>query len=340
MLTISEALLTDVLTRSGALTHGEVIAVSQSPAGFESILSTILTLEIRYSTDAAGDAPDRCLIKLVEGEQFAIGRAEVEFYRFASAEQPPGLTRCYGTHIDEALETAFVLMDEQRGPFVRSEWPIPPDHGTFAAAASVLAEFHASWWGSDVAARIGAHRILPQADPERLRPRMTALFDQVGDGLSPGRRALIERLVAAYPGLHAARLAASGRQTIVHGDAHIWNFLVPLDGQRAPVIIDWQLWGVDFGAADIAYMMALHWFSERRSRFEQGLVRTWAETIASRGFEYSFDAAWTDYRFLVAGLLPRVVVYSAVIPASIWWPHLERAFLAYEDLQCAELIGP
>jgi aminoglycoside phosphotransferase (APT) family kinase protein len=338
MYPISEALLTEVLTRSGRLTAGEVVSIAQAPAPFQSIMSTILELEIQYSPDSLGEAPERCLMKIVEPSGFMIGKAEVAFYQFAASKPTDGLVTCFGTHIDEEEQSAFLLLEEHRGPFVQTEWPIPPDLATCARAVETVGRFHAGWWGTEQAARIGDQRPLPQADEERLVPRMAALFDKLGDALSPERRALIERLVSDYPGIHESRLTDSGRQTIVHGDAHVWNFLIPIDTARSPVLIDWQLWGVDFGAADLAYMIGLHWFPERRRRFEQGLIRGWAEALQQSGTDYEFEQAWNDYRFLVAGLLPRVVVYSAFIPANIWWPHLERAFLAFDDLGCAELF--
>jgi hypothetical protein len=335
----SEALLTETLRQNGRLTAGEVVSVAVTPASQPATMSTLLNLEIGYSPDAEGDVPDRCLMKVVEPAQFPIGRSEVEFYRFAAASPGDGLVDCYGTRIDEEGQTAFILLEERRGPFVQTEWPIPSGFEACRRAVEAIGRFHAAWWESDEARRIGQYRQLPQADPERLNPRMAKLFDTLGDALSPTRRALIEHLVADYPTLHAERLNDAGRRTIVHGDAHLWNFLIPTDASRPPVLIDWQLWGVDYAAADLAYMMALHWFPERRARFERDLVRVWVDTMQANGVRYAFDDAWSDYRFLVAGLLLRVVVYSTVIPASIWWPHLERAFLAFEDLACAELIG-
>ena len=181
---------------------------------------------------------------------------------------------------------------------------------------------------------MGSARVLPETDPEKLEPRMQALFDLLGDGLSADRRALIETVVGGYPEAHATRLASSGRQTLVHGDAHPWNFLLPADPGRSCILLDWQVWGIDFGSADLAYLMALHWFPERRRRFERSLVEVWRQALADCDINVDAASAWEDYRFSAAGLLARVVVYSAVIPAAIWWPHLERAFLAFDDLDC------
>jgi aminoglycoside phosphotransferase (APT) family kinase protein len=202
-----------------------------------------------------------------------------------------------------------------------------------------LAGIHAAYWGSELALQIRSHRTLPQSNVERLASCQSALFDRLGDALSAQRRSLVEALVEVYPALHGDRLAETGRQTIVHGDAHFWNFLIPEDDADPVALIDWQLWGVDLGTADLAYMIALHWFPERRLRFERHLVRGYTEALQQESVDYPAEQAWQDYRFCVAGLLNRVLIYSSVIPANIWWPHLERAFVAFEDLECRELVN-
>jgi hypothetical protein len=335
---IDEQQLTNVLRRSGRLTQGEVLSVTVGGAPGPTIMSSIFELEIQYSPDSLGDLPDNCLLKIADSEMFHIGRAEVDFYRFIASTGPAACVDCYGTFVDETEQTAFMLLEYRRDPCVQTEWPLPPDFATCARAVEALAGIHAHWWGSESAIRIFQGDQKPLWNQERLNARATALFDKLGDALTGQRRELIETLVARFPTLHATRLQEGGRHTVVHGDAHVWNFLIPSDTTKPPALIDWQLWGVDFGAADLTYMMALHWFPERRERMERELVQTWTGALQRHGVDCDFDTAWEDYRFLATGLLPRVVNYAAVIPANIWWPHLERAFLAFEDLDCAEFV--
>ena len=207
-------------------------------------------------------------------------------------------------------------------------------------AVRSLARIHAHWWGSAQAEAERQRRLPGREDARnRILDCARALIDKLGDALSVPRRTLIDRLAHSYPTAHEARLASSARQTVVHGDAHLWNFLIPADESIRPTLIDWQLWGVDFGAADLAYMIALHWFAERRARFEKSMISGYLDELQSCGIDCEFEDLWSDYRFAVAGLLTKVVVYASVIPAGIWWPHLERAFTAFEDLKCAELPG-
>jgi len=343
MSTLDEQTLTRMLLESGWLTGGVVESAVQTPSSYTAFTSKLYDLRLTYSADSSGKRPERALMKVTEAPMFRAGRAESSFYAFANQhrkQQPDALVEIYGNLLDDEAQLAVLLMKDMAGPFVGSEWPVPFQHRDCVRVVQALAGVHAHWWGdvrvdAERAARVAGR----EADDLRIRSSAQSLIDRLGDALSPVRRALIERLADVYPLLHESRLAESGRQTVVHGDAHLWNFLIPEDESRASLLIDWQLWGVDFGAADLAYMMALHWFPERRQRFEKNIVRSYAEALCSHGIDCEFEDIWTDYRFMVAGLLTRVAVYSTVIPAGIWWPHLERAFLAFEDLDCDRLIS-
>jgi hypothetical protein len=281
-------------------------------------------------------------MKLVDPARFAMGSAEARFYEFVAASglQPPdSLLDVYGTLIDDERRLAVVLMAEEEGPFVQSDWPVPPALEDCLRAVRALARIHARWRDSPEAAMERQRRAPGNAAMrQRIEDCARALIDRLGDALAPERRALIERVVERFPDAHAARLDAGGL-TLVHGDAHFWNFLIPKDPTRQPVLIDWQLWGVDLGAADLAYMIALHWFPDRRARYEQTMLDGYRDELERLGIDCGAEALQVDYRFMVAGLLTRLVVFASVIPAGIWWPHLYRAFAAFDDLDCAELLG-
>jgi aminoglycoside phosphotransferase (APT) family kinase protein len=55
-----------------------------------------------------------------------------------------------------------------------------------------------------------------------------------------------------------------------HGDAHVWNSLHSPDGDVR--VVDWDDWRLAAPTDDLAYMMALHWYPERRHRLEDALL--------------------------------------------------------------------
>jgi len=137
-----------------------------------------------------------------------------------------------------------------------------------------------------------------------------------------------------------ARLYAT--YTIGHGDAHVWNLLYPRDGAPGAGIrlIDWDNWRIGRAAADLAYMMAVHWYPERRVRLEARLLERYHAGLRAHGVaDYSLERLREDYRLSVIGHLAIPIWQQTLgIHPAIWWPHLHRTIAAFEDLDCAALL--
>ena len=55
--------------------------------------------------------------------------------------------------------------------------------------------------------------------------------------------------------------------------------------------------------------------------------------------QYDWEKCWYNYRLSAIGnLFVPVVFWSAKLQVDMWRPHLERAMLAFQDLECAELL--
>jgi hypothetical protein len=53
--------------------------------------------------------------------------------------------------------------------------------------------------------------------------------------------------------------------TLIQGDAHTGNILFSRDEtNHAVVLINWQLWEINVGAIDLAFLMADHWSPQNR----------------------------------------------------------------------------
>ena len=152
-------------------------------------------------------------------------------------------------------------------------------------------------------------------------------------------------------------------------DTHAANFLYPRYPERDRVrIVDWQSWRVDTGTDDLAYMIAAHWYPERRARLEKLLLQRYQQRLREHGIAYSWEECWQDYKASVIRVLFSLVggwqlsnadaphagdlriawrpagrtspdfAYSPCSPA-LWVDRVERATLTYEDLGCAWLLN-
>jgi hypothetical protein len=100
------------------------------------------------------------------------------------------------------------------------------------------------------------------------------------------------------------------------------------------------LWGINTGTTELAYMMAMHWYPDRRRQMERPLLdRCHAALLAHGVCGYDRHALDEDYRLSALWQITRPVGQEANnIPPRIWWNNLERALLAVHDLGCRDLL--
>jgi hypothetical protein len=311
----------------------------------ETVLSRILCLRLTH----AGEGPPSLILKTarpgLSGGLLRAGQREVAFYAAVAPATPSGLLPlCHEATWDEASKAWHLLLEDLTDTHATpTAWPLPPSLAQAGAILRQRARFHAAWWDDPRLGReIGAWPT-EAASAEHLR-RMEAayraLLERTPDLFPPARRELYARLFAAAPRL-MARDHSRRHMTVTHGDAHAWNCLLPHDPARgAPVLFDWDCWGLGVATDDLAYMMALHWYPAYRATHEAPLLEAYhAELLAAGVLGYGLAALRADYRLSVLWQLMTPLRQSALgIPPVIWWNHLERICLAVEDLGCADLL--
>ena len=337
--------LTEALNRRGVLGGGRVceVVVESSRA---TILSRIMRLRLSYAGTAAG-APASLILKVGLPERanarWSSGRYEVAFYtQVAEATLPAILPECYDAAWDENTRDWHLLLEDLTDShFVLTHWPMPPTRAQSEAIVRARARFHAAWWDDPrLGVSIGAW--LEPDDPQiqRFAEEFGRFADRVGDRLPAERRVTYERLIEEGHRLNA-RYHSHRDMTLLHGDAHVWNVFLPRDLGDDVRLFDWDGWRVDVASDDLAYMMALHWFPDHRRRHERDLLDCYhAELLAHGVSGYDRRALDDDYRLSVLWQIATPVWQAANnIPSGIWWHHLERIFLAIDDLGCRDFLA-
>ena len=309
------------------------------------LVSTIQRLRLRY---ADGQGPATLIRKKPRGDLDAtlcpiVGK-EIVFYASVVPSTPGGLPRCYGIDGVHGGPRGLLLEDLTDSHMIVSEWPLPPTLEQCERLMDAYAAFHACWWNdprlgesigawSDTAGQFEQYRM-------EFSQRLSAFADRLGDRLAPETVAIYERLLERWPRL-LARYTTHRDLTLIHGDSHVWNAMHPRDPTRDTIrLIDWDGWRIDTASDDLAYMMALHWYPNRRRRFERRLLERYHATLVAHCVAiYSLAALLDDYRLSVAWQITTPVWQASVrIPAAVWWGHLERAMLAFDDWDCRALL--
>ncbi len=334
--------ITAALRRSGTLGDANVRDVTVESAR-STILSRIIRLRPEYDGLAIA-APRSLILKTGLPERVASGsqggRQEVAFYADVAGAMTACLVpRCFDAHWDQTTnEWHLLLEDLSETHAVPTTWPLPPTLTQCERIIDARARFHAAWW-DDPRLGVSVGTLRDAAATERLLSDLARHFAHIADHLPPERRTLYERFLAAAPRL-LGRHGARRNLTIVHGDAHVWNCFLPRDGGGDVRLFDWDGWRIGVAATDLAYMMAIHWYPDRRHRMEHALLDHYHATLLEAGVRgYDRQALDDDYRGAVLWQITTPVWQAAYdIPPVVWWNNMERVLLAVDDLGCRDLL--
>lgn len=337
--------LTFVLSSNGFLSNGKVSSIEQTIFKTGSFISNFVLLRITYSPGSSGPKPPKIILKaikpkFVESEQ----HRELSFYNLVldiQTELP--LMTCFGTEICPETNQYCLLLEDLTTTHHQNPYPVPPYQSECEEAIAVLASIHAYWWGHP-----------PIDDSVFFRPsenRLNKFFKYcasvypefvnfLGDRLSEKRKKIYELVFEKLPKLLWEHFSSYEKQTLTHGDAHLLNFLYPNNVKdNRCIIFDWQSRGVLIGAKDLAYMMAFQWYRERRQRMELPLLKHYHNELLKRQILYRWEDLLTDYRVcVITNLFYPVEWHSYSYLSRTWWDRLEKAFAAFEDLDCMELL--
>jgi hypothetical protein len=344
---ISAAQLNAVLERAGVLggLHvQDVTIISDRPT----LVSRIIRLRLTYG-GPANALPGSLIVKTglpeQQGTESSYGRQEVAFYNDVAPSLPAGLVpRCFEAHHADAITPwHLVLEDLTETHVLATEWPLPPSEAQCRTLVGSLGRLHAAWWDDPrLGVTVGAW--LDDAAMDRFIQQVAGHFevfaDRLGDELSAERRAFYEGLIAAAPRLHK-RYRDAGNITLTHGDAHVWNCFLPRKESDGVRWFDWDCWRIRVPTNDLAYMMAVHWYPERRQRLEPALLDHYHTVLLENGVRgYARADMREDYRLSVLWHTVTPVFHAGLkLPPVIWWNNFQRIMAAVDDLGCRELLG-
>jgi hypothetical protein len=339
---ITATILSRWLSDSGTLVSGAVVDVHVE-LETETTTSTLVFLNVTYSRDIANSLSPHLVVKspLSPASARESGDSELQFYRrIAPSREAPPLVRCYAAVEDRDNEV--IVLEDLRSTHDHPPWPIPPSRKQCEAAVDALARVHARWWESPALGKTAGELHTTESLTKMVQgiaANLPAFFDDLADSLTTDARRVLEHVFSSSlrPWL---RLTNEHALTIIHGDAHTWNFLFPRPSEGATYLIDWQLWHVDVGARDLAFFIALHWYPSRRAELERPLIQFYYDRLLEYGVRgYSFDELWLDYRCcVVRNLTIPIIFWRRGMKPEGWWHRLECALMAYRDLGCDELV--
>ena len=348
MIELNPRRLSDILQRGDALDSGEVVSIEVEPVTGQGLVSDVARLIVTYSPGATGVLPTRLFIKTARKdthpEFFETGRHEVEFYRVAAPLGRMPIPICYAAEYDAEVGESLLVTDDLTLTHFARPLPLPPSNEHCQMLIDALASLHGRFWespllGQGLGERMTADRATTQT--QRLIATLPAFFDYLGDAFLPKQRAIYKRIVDSTHLERAyQRLIALDRVTLVHGDVHTGNVMLPREQGGDVKLIDWQLWDIGTGAHDLAFLIALHWSRDRRALLERPLLERYHAKLLGAGVRrYPWADFFDDYRRAVATMvLIPIGQFRRKMPNGVIWFGLQDATAAFEDLDCEEVL--
>lgn len=307
-------------------------------------ISKAFIIQINYNKELNGP-PKSLFVKITKegiSENFKDwGKNEVAFYNhMASKIGQDFIPHCYYAVYDEELNFYNIVLEDLSETHFQTEYPIPPSIEYCQQAIECLARVHAAWWDSpDLKGYLQTREFFLQSHKEN-RELCEKFFASLGDRFSKQRKEILYKVLENYEKL-AERYLTYRNLTLNHRDAHFWNFLLPKTTKGKIKLIDWQSYIITVGAMDIAYILAVHWFPDRRKEYEMDLLHLYHEKLLDYGVgHYDFHDLLYDYKWsIIMHMFLPVIQWDRKIWAAIWFNHIERIFAAYEDLKCEDILN-
>lgn len=338
--TLSE--LNSALCASGTLKHDAILNWTVTKR-FQTEVSNLWFIEVEYAASSA-ELPNRLVVKwpLTQSPAPDQGIPEVVFYcQLAPKLQSPPIVRCLGAALPTSSQQ-WLILEDLRSSHSNPTWPERPTNKEANDAVTVLARIHAAWWNSpELGSTVGTLHTEKnlRSMVYDIASHLPGLIDDLKEDLPISDRLVLEAVFSSslQPWF---RLLERRALTVVHGDAHPWNFLFPRSRIGVPYLIDWQLWHLDVGLRDVAFLLSLHWEPTVRRQLEIPLLQHYHEVLMKCGIsDYSFDEVLLDYRrCVVRNLTFPIILWSRGLAREAWRNRLHYALAAYRDLDCAELL--
>ncbi|PEL51882.1 phosphotransferase family protein [Bacillus wiedmannii] len=317
---------------------------------YRSPVTIICKLILSSSSKNAMMDKKNVLLKIKRANSEVINKELIYYNKLAPLMNLDSRILCYEAASLKERSISYLLMEDLSESHYTPDFALQPYSNQCMQVADALASLHASCWNKsgflnkvDKISGDYTHRRFLTHRYNETREIMERFIFFMGDRLSNRRQKIYYRLLESSSSIFSERFNDLNNLTFVHGDAHFWNFLYPKadsDYGNRVRLIDWEYWDIGIGCAELAYTFSLWLYPEQRKLMEPIILDRYYKKLILAGVEnYSWGQCKQDYKL---GILQNMFLpswhWNNNERAELWWNHLERSFLAFDDLKCKDLL--
>lgn len=363
--------LTKILKKKGVIKESHVTEIIEKDSQ-QTVTSMVHFLELKFSNDSQTEPVSlEIAVKITNfsGPVKILGYLEAKFYStIAENMNKMPIPTCYNAAGSLSTGLSHKILENLSKTHKTITQPFgdhfPPLKRYCEMAIDSLSELHAFWWDhpklkdfikySHVLytfkkGSFNEQDIFNWFDNQK---KLLKLFlNLLGDRITKKTVKMLTIIFSKFPQLAYEQLK-KGNLTVIHGDAHFWQFFYPKDVENEDhkaILSDWQFWSIGVGCQDIAYMIGMFFFPESRLTMEHELIEHYHNNLVKCGVKnYSWDECWYDYRLFNLLNIYRILWWWVIIGEwnngvpflnnPFWWSKLNTALLTIEDLNCMELL--
>ena len=252
--------LTNIFKKKGYLSKGKVTKINKRNSR-ETFTSYVHFLELNFSNGAQmeGASPE-IVMKIPKSVNMAklVGSREVKFYSIvAETMNEIPIPTCYDAVFSDETGASHIILDNLSKTHIDlKSYPIPPSKRYCERAIDCLAKLHALWWDHQKLQELSNHSFVFNLFKEnsfieeeiykwsKIQNRTLKRFLKLlGDRISYKRKELFKTIFSLFPQFSVERIKKKENITLIHGDAHFWNFFYPKDIENEKyktLLFDWQ----------------------------------------------------------------------------------------------------
>ena len=328
------------LSRNQTINHVEKLEIKES--------NTALVIRINVKINTSENIESRRLfIKTIKQDRSNNGYLqnslkEVKFYKFIKDNSINSLPipACYDAFISEETGEFVIVLEDLTDQYVGHNISCLHDEKIWFKCADTLARFHSVFWNSKMIDAIGdIKEIDSKSEKEKLNNFLNH-FDKLFD----------DKIKTTFNGAmdinifimkeESIRIKDKRNITICNGDSHIFNFMLPINENHNPLMIDFQFWGTGIGPGDLAHLTRVNFSNKLKEDIQISLVRHYHKKLMEYGItNYSWDNCFNDYRACAATmvLIPFYQYSYHNVKYDKWKDNLEELIFNYDYLKSDEI---
>jgi len=251
-----------------------------------------------------GGTPSSAAVKLLRSDangaaaitSGAVAREILAYQQLLPATTSVSAPELFGVSVDERDVPTLVLQD--LSGFRHADQVAGLDGDDLRAVAAELIALHTAWAGRAELAELEIRQSTPAHLPTDGLERGAEVLDTKWAGITAERRSALQAL-ASHRAAAVHAFTNEDAPTLCHGDPRGDNVAFDHDGRA--ILFDWQQIAVQFGEADLAWLLATSVDRSVRRSVEGDILASYA--MARRQ-----DAATTWRRYVIGMALPGLAV--------------------------------